>query len=143
MKIKFKILRDNYTLSEYENIHCTQIGTDKYMLDNYPLFINGLSYSDIICVKFSESWIWYFEKIYKKWEYSTIRLYFPESMNSKNIEWILNTLNNMWVSYEGYKNYLFSLNIWSTIDKKILENFLDNKEKQEELFYEWSDFNKK
>lgn len=120
-----------------ESFWATPLGNDLFRLENVPFYAYGLNFHDIVKAtsEFDEL-IPEIRELVELSGYKTFRVFFKKNIDRQKQEEVLNSMENLTVSYERANTIYFSLDMQPNGDYQAVFNRLCELEKENILGFE-------
>lgn len=124
-KVLFKVINEDGSV-DAETLWATNLGNDKYKLDNSPFYAYSVSWEDIIYAPYDDDEQFpTFERVVEKSGNRTIRIIFdPPVEDGNKSDRLLQGLVELGCSYEGANRSLMAINIPQSADLESIRSYL-------------------
>lgn len=120
-----------------ESIWAKPLGNDLYRIENVPFYAYGLNFHDIVkAISENKDLIPEVREIIEPSGHRTFRVFFENHVSREDQENILNTLDELTISYERTNNTYFSLDMQPTGDYQSVYDRLCRLEEENLLAFE-------
>jgi Domain of unknown function (DUF4265) len=129
-EVKVVVDLPNHWATSGEGLWATSLGDDLYQLQNSPFYAYNLNYLDTVLAtseRTDEHPL--VREVVKRSGHATFRVVFPDSVDLAERVRLLETLQDLGVTYEGAHSRLFSLDVPPGSDPQAVRKRLDRWEK--------------
>jgi len=125
VKVLFRTLEDDGT-ANVETLWATNIGEDKYKIDNLPFYAYGVSWQDIVFAPFDQSEGFpTFQRVVSKSGHRTVRIIFDSPVEDGNpSDQLLQGLASRGCTYEGASRRYLSIDVPPDVKLEAIRQYL-------------------